>query len=183
MLGNVAVTAGAGERRTIGLPEDISKAPGLGIAHNPGVALLWITKRYRLFEVPPEAVREAGAQPGVLFALGDPVAIACYREGRAATRAEITAAIERGLPYLRETAMSQGPAAMAALLQQLRAFERLLEAHVGGDASARGPLASGEEERHGAIGVSCPQCVNYDSKPLPAAPMALEKSIHSWPLP
>jgi hypothetical protein len=31
--------------------------------------------------------------------------------------------------------------------------------------------------------VSCPPCVNYDSKLLPAAPMALEKSVHSLPLP
>jgi hypothetical protein len=100
----------------------------LGISHNPGVAMLWVTKTYRLFEVPDDAVREAGAQPGVLFAIGAPVAIRFYREGRAATRAEIEAAIAKGLPYLRETAASQGPAAVAALLEQLQAFERLLEA-------------------------------------------------------
>jgi len=47
------------ERRTIGLPGEISKAPGFGIPHNPGVALLWITKTYRPWPVPEEAVREA----------------------------------------------------------------------------------------------------------------------------
>ena len=118
------------ERRTSGLPADISRAPGFGLAHNPGVALLWITKRYTLFEVPAGAVAEAGAQPGVLFAMGEPETIECYREGREATRSEIAAAIERGLPYLRETARSQGPRAVAELLSQLRAFEALLEAHL-----------------------------------------------------
>jgi hypothetical protein len=31
--------------------------------------------------------------------------------------------------------------------------------------------------------VSCPECVKYYSKPRLAAPMALEKSVHSLPLP
>jgi len=79
------------ERRTIGLPGEISKAPGFGIPHNPGVALLWITKTYRPWPVPEEAVREAGAQPSVLFAMGEPLVIECYREGCDATRAEIAA--------------------------------------------------------------------------------------------
>jgi hypothetical protein len=68
----------------------------------------------------------------VLFARGEPLVIACSREGCDATRAEVAAAIERGLPYLRETAMSQGPRAVAALVSQLQAFERLLELHLGG---------------------------------------------------
>jgi len=118
------------ERRTVGLPGEISQPPGFGIAHNPGVALLWITKTYRPWPVPEEAVREAGAQPGVLFEMGEPLVIECYREGREATRAEVATAIEQGLPYLRETARSQGPRAVAELLAQIRAFEQLLEAHL-----------------------------------------------------
>ena len=122
------------ERRTIGLPEDMSKGPGLGLSHNPGVAMLWITKSYRPWRVPQQAVQEAGAQPGVLFEMGEPLVIECYREGREATRAEIAAAIERGLPYpglnLAGAARSQGPLAVAELLGQLRAFEALLEAHL-----------------------------------------------------
>jgi hypothetical protein len=129
------------ERRTIGLPADITQAPGLGLTHNPGVALLWVTKAYRLFAVPADAVAEAGAQPGVLFAMGEPVDVVCYREGRPATRAEIEAAIARGLPSLRVTAASQGPRAVAALLQQLGVFERLLARYMGA-----------EEDTHGAIG-------------------------------
>jgi hypothetical protein len=34
-----------------------------------------------------------------------------------------------------------------------------------------------------AIWVSCPQCVKYYSKLLPAAPMALEQRVHSLLLP
>ena len=79
------------ERRTIGLPQEMTKAPGLALAHNPGVVLLWITKTYRLFAVPADAVSEAGAQPGVLFEMGEPLVIEGYREGRDATRAEIAA--------------------------------------------------------------------------------------------
>jgi hypothetical protein len=94
------------------------------------VALLWITKSYRPWRVPEWAVREHGARPGVLFSMGAPTHLACYRQGRPATRAEIAAAIERGLPSLRETARAQGPRAVADLLQQLKVFEQLLEAYV-----------------------------------------------------
>ena len=118
------------ERRAKGLPEDRSKAPGLGLQHNPGIAMLWITKTYRPWAVPQQAVQEAGAQLGVLFEIGEPETIEFYSFGREATHEEIRAAIARGLPYLRETARSQGPRAMAELLSQLRAFEALLEAHL-----------------------------------------------------
>jgi hypothetical protein len=132
------------ERRTSALPEEITKAPGLGIAHNPGVALLWITKSYRLWRVPDDAVREAGATPGVLFVLGEPLVIEGYRDGRDATREDISAALERGLPSLRETARSQGPRAVAALVEQLQAFERLLEQHLGGLVHAPNRAVSAE---------------------------------------
>jgi hypothetical protein len=32
-------------------------------------------------------------------------------------------------------------------------------------------------------GLLCPPCVKYYSKPLPAAPMALEKRVYLWLLP
>jgi hypothetical protein len=88
--------------RTIGLPEDMTKAPELGLQHNPGVIMLWITKTYRPWQVPEEAIRDA-------------------------------AAIEVGLPHLRREAAGQGPRAVAALLEQLQAFERLLALHIPED--------------------------------------------------
>jgi hypothetical protein len=79
------------ERRAKGLPDDSTKTPGLGLQHNPGVTMLWITKRYRPWGVPEAAIREAGAQPGVRFEMGEPLVIECYREGHDATMAEIAA--------------------------------------------------------------------------------------------
>jgi hypothetical protein len=69
--------------------------------------MLWITKSYRPWRVPADAVREAGAQPGVLFAMGEPLEIACYREGHQATHEAIAAA-----PGTRHTA---GPRHAAAV--------------------------------------------------------------------
>lgn len=118
------------ERRTSGLPDAITKAPGLAIAHNPGVVMLWITRSYRPWQVPEEAVDGYGAQPGVLFEMGEPLVIECYRQGRPATQVEIAAAIAQGVPYLQATAEREGPRAMAELWQALQAFEQLLAAYV-----------------------------------------------------
>src|SRR5262244_3119154 len=63
------------EYRAKGLPDDMTKAPGLGLQYNPSVVMLWITKTSRPWQVPEEAIREAGAQPGVLFAMGEPLVI------------------------------------------------------------------------------------------------------------
>lgn len=72
---------------------DGSTVPGVMIQHNPGVNLIWVTKSYHV---------EQG-----LFFLGEPHALAWFREGRTATRAEIDAAIEKGLPYLRKAAAAE----------------------------------------------------------------------------
>ena len=69
----------------------MSQSPGLGLQHNPGVAMLWITKTYRPWQVPGEAIHDAGVQPGVLFEMGEPLVIECHRGGREATRTEIAA--------------------------------------------------------------------------------------------
>jgi hypothetical protein len=96
----------------------------------------------RTIGLPDEAIREAGAQPGVLFHLGEPLSIACYRDGRPATREEIAAAIDKGLPYpgltLAGTAASQGPQAVAALWAQLLAQQ------IGGSVDATNRLVSPE---------------------------------------
>jgi hypothetical protein len=75
--------------------------------------------------LPDEAIREAGAQPGALFHLGELLSIACYRDGRPATREEIAAA-------------SQGPQAVAALWAQLLAQQ------IGGSVDATNRLVSPE---------------------------------------
>lgn len=84
-------------RRPTGLEMN---APGVAIDRNPGVGLLWITKKWHRF-------RAGGGGTGMLFALGDPEHVSFWCEGRAATRAEVLASVESGLPLLMEQAEAQ----------------------------------------------------------------------------
>lgn len=59
------------------------------IRRNPGVSLLWTTRSY---EVVPDG------QGGALILMGDPEHVMWYREGRAATCAEIEESVRTGLP-------------------------------------------------------------------------------------
>jgi hypothetical protein len=87
------------------LPEH-KKPAGIMLEHNPGVALLWVTDSYsRMKNV-----------DGVLFKIGEPHEVEWWAHGRAATRAEVLAAIDKGLPQLRaladgaeESAEVEGP--------------------------------------------------------------------------
>lgn len=79
--------------------DDAIEAAGVGLKRNPGVACVWITRSYRLMRV------DNGS--GILFRLGEPEEILWYAEGRTATRAEVLASIESGLPLLREIAEKQ----------------------------------------------------------------------------
>lgn len=82
-------------------------APGLTIDRNPGVTALWVTRSYKMFR----AGTEGGGTPGALIKVGNPERVEWYREGRPATRAEVDASIESGLPILRATADKQSPEA------------------------------------------------------------------------
>ena len=90
------------DKAHLGNFEDI---PGLGIEHNPGATLIWVTKRYWPIKAPG----------GTLFQIGDPVEVCWYAEGREATRTEILAAIDKGLPLLRRMAEDEGPEAVREL--------------------------------------------------------------------
>lgn len=106
-------------RNEVGMPERAKDnwVGGIGIKHNPEVTLLWITKSYRL---------ERDGAGGILFAIGDPVELAFYKERRKATRAEIDAAIAKGLPYLYEVAASEN--AVSELEQFIKRGMSLLPA-------------------------------------------------------
>ena len=94
------------ERRTSNLPDaELESPPGFGLKRNPGVVLVWITHNFKPFAL----------QGDYLITMGDPVSVFFWREGRAATRAEILESIEGGYPSLQELAEMQGPAAVAAL--------------------------------------------------------------------
>ena len=101
-------------------PEDgIVGAPGFGFKRNPGAACVWITRSFKIFR--PEIGND-----GILFHLGTPERVFWYAEGREATRAEILASIESGLPLLRKAAELQGQHAVAALDGHLAAVMPLL---------------------------------------------------------
>lgn len=63
------------------------------LEHNPGVSAVWETTQATYYPA------DGG---GVLFNVGDPVAVDWYAEGRAATRAEVEAAVGKGFPRLVE---------------------------------------------------------------------------------
>lgn len=72
---------------------------GIMIKRNPGAMAIWVTKSFTIERQDPKK--------SPLFRLGDPVAIQWWREGRAATRAEIEESINTGLPLLRGVCESQ----------------------------------------------------------------------------
>jgi hypothetical protein len=90
------------DKAHLGSAEDI---PGIALEHNPGASLIWITRSYRPMRV----------GNGVLFEIGEPMEVYWYAEGRPATRDEILAAMDKGLPLLRNMAAKEGPEAIQEL--------------------------------------------------------------------
>lgn len=84
---------------------------GFGLKRNPGVACVWVTRRYSIF-------RPHVGAPGILFKLGAPDRVFWFAEGREATREEVMASIESGYPLLKELADQEGPEALRALEAQ-----------------------------------------------------------------
>jgi hypothetical protein len=95
------------------LPEGSSS--GIMLKRNPGVAALWITQEYKLRRV-----------AGTLFALGNPIEVKFYCEGRAATRAEILESIDSGMPLLMEHAIDDGSEAVKELDEMYKTALTLL---------------------------------------------------------
>lgn len=79
-------------RRTTGLPEDIVNPDGEMITRNPGVVAVWVSRKW----APIPGYR--------LFNVGDPMSVTWLAEGRNATRREVLAAIDSGMPILRGAA-------------------------------------------------------------------------------
>ncbi len=96
-------------RRETHLPEDHKEAAGIGIARNPGVTLIWITKSYKLF----------GVERGVLFDIGPVEEVLWFARGREATHEEVLHSIETGLPLLKDMAKKDGEEAEKELEERL----------------------------------------------------------------
>lgn len=105
--------------------EEISNAgmfeqsAGTSIARNPGVAMLWFTRNYEIFNNP-------GAKLP-LIQMGEPDSVEWYAFGRIATRAEVIESIESGLPALEAIARAE-PDGLEALLRYRRRFEKWVPA-------------------------------------------------------
>jgi hypothetical protein len=104
-------------RNEVDMPE--GKVAGISLDHNPGATLIWITKDYQPV---------SDGRGGVLFSIGEPHDLLWFTEGRTANRAEIDAAIEKGLPYLREIAAKEGPEAERELQKYIERATKLLPA-------------------------------------------------------
>lgn len=87
------------------LRQDVPHPAGEMIDRNPGVALLWTTRSCRIVPV----------NGGVFFRVGPPHSVQWFANGHPATRAEVVAALESGLPLLRAKAEQDGPETMREL--------------------------------------------------------------------
>jgi hypothetical protein len=94
-------------RRDRHMPEGAVNPAGIMLRRNPGASVVWVTG-YRAWK----AEREGR---GYLFRLGPAKSALWFAEGREATRAEVLASINSGLPLLREMAEEDGPGALAEL--------------------------------------------------------------------
>lgn len=94
-------------RRERHIPAGTEEPAGIMIRRNPGVSVVWVTG-YRAWK----AEREGR---GYLFRLGPAKRALWFADGREATRAEVLASVDSGMPILREMAEQDGPEAVAEL--------------------------------------------------------------------
>lgn len=111
-----------------GLPPGCVAPAGDMIRRNPGCCAIWTVRSSS-----PQAFRATG---GILFDIGDPSdsklgpGVEWWAEGRAATRAEVLASIDSGMPFLLDAVKSEmpdrRPRAIAELLRRAAAVNDLL---------------------------------------------------------
>jgi hypothetical protein len=89
---------------------------GKMIPRNPGVAVVWSAKTWKPFAAPG----------GALFNVGEPTQITWWAHGRPATRDEVLASIDSGLPLLQQEAARQGKPALDQLDREHQRALRLL---------------------------------------------------------
>lgn len=117
------------QRNMTPLPGRATTPPGMMLARNPGVAMVWITRKPpEPFRVPAGLAENPGVGRGVLLRLPDPTEVLFFREGRPATRAEVEQSIDTGLPLLYGVAEQEGPRAVAELDGYVADAKQLLPA-------------------------------------------------------
>lgn len=103
------------------LPLDTVPAAGIMLLHNPGVTAIYTTRSFKALR----PGTKHGSSDGILLTMGGLVMIEWFAEGRKATRAEVEAAVERGLPALRDLAQRQGMRAVMELNMNLDRVKKL----------------------------------------------------------
>jgi hypothetical protein len=107
------------QRRERHLPQDTTDPPGTFVRRNPGVACVYVV-RYNAWSV-------IKTRTGPLFDIGDPVRVEWFAEGRQATRAEVMASLESGLPILHGQVCQGTPGSRAACAELDRQYEAALQ--------------------------------------------------------
>jgi hypothetical protein len=97
--------------------EPVREVAGIMIERNPGVTAVWTTRRPSVFN---------DGKGGLLFDIGEPEHVSWWAEGRPATRAEVDASIESGLPVLMDVAVQEGDVAVEVLHAYVKQAEELL---------------------------------------------------------
>jgi hypothetical protein len=103
-----------GMRRRESGVEDAVVPAGVSIRRNPGVALVWVSRTWSTFP-------DGGG--GRLINVGDPVSATWLAEGRPATRTEVMASIDSGMPILRDMCEQD----LGALDALERSYQRALQ--------------------------------------------------------
>jgi len=88
---------------------------GIPITRNPGVAAVWITRSFEVFN-------DGTGKP--LITVGEAESVSWWREGRVATRAEVEDSISGGMPALLTAARRDGPFAIEQLGEATRRAAR-----------------------------------------------------------
>jgi hypothetical protein len=93
------------KRRDANLPDGAAEPGGIMLERNPGVTALIAARLWRVHNHPN----------GVLISFSGVTEVRWLCEGRAATREEVQASIDSGMPSLMQLAGEEGPDAEAAL--------------------------------------------------------------------
>lgn len=99
-------------------------AAGFAISRNPGVAMLWITRQYEVFNT---SEIKGNPNAGYLIQMGEPESVEWWACGQLATREQVQASIESGLPNLEAIARSER-GGLEALGKYIERFQRWLPA-------------------------------------------------------
>jgi hypothetical protein len=95
---------------------DLPCIGGMGLKRNPGVTMLWSTKDYSIFD---------DGKGGRLIQMGEPEHVEWYANGKIASREQVQASIDSGLPAL-VTMAKQQDGAMKFLEECVLGFKKFL---------------------------------------------------------